>query len=207
MKTSQLPAQINQHKTGYTATIRKATAKDIWPIYHLYKIVARVNRGNLTQEQDEITWEYIGTVVHKGLERGLILVVEKDDKILGYLKAFTSEFRSLAHVLSDATMMIHPEYQSAGYGGQLLDAYLAEIKLNMRHILRFELLPHESNQKAIQFYYRHGFVQESLAHRKIRHPQGSFESELTLVWFNPEFSQDALHKYHDFLSEIRLSAN
>jgi len=219
MKTLQSPPQINQlqlvksetqpawqqegspsqPQPSCAAIIRKATLDDIWQIYDLYKIVARVNVGNLTQEEDEITLEYINEVLHKGLERGLILVIEKDNKIVGYLKAFTSEFRSLAHVLTNATMMIHPEYQSAGYGGQLLDSYLEQIKSNMPHILRFELLPHQSNQKAIEFYERHGFVQESLAQKKIRHPKGTFEAEETLVWFNPNFSKDALKKYHSFL--------
>ncbi|MBD2682866.1 MULTISPECIES: GNAT family N-acetyltransferase [Nostoc] len=210
MKSLQSPPQINQlhwqqegspsqPQPSCVAIIRKATLDDIWQIYDLYKIVARVNVGNLTQEEDEITLEYISDVLHKGLERGLILVIEKDNKIVGYLKAFTSEFRSLAHVLTNATMIVHPEYQSAGYGGQLLDTYLEQIKSNMPHILRFELFPHQSNQKAIEFYERHGFVQESLAQKKIRHPKGTFEAEETLVWFNPNFSKDALKKYHSFL--------
>ena len=196
-----------QAQPSCTAIIRKATLDDIWQIYDLYKIVARVNRGNLTQEEDEITLEYIREVLHQGLVRGLILVIEIDNKIIGYLKAFTSEFRSLAHVLTHATMIIHPEYQSAGYGGQLVDTYLEEIKFSMPYILRFELLPHQGNQKAIQFYQRHGFVQESLAQKKIRTIQGTFEPEVTLVWYNPKFSQDALAKYHTFLASCKSNAS
>lgn len=214
MTIFKLPAQLpatNTQLTGETlptpsqpAIIRKATLDDLGKIYELYKIVSTVNRGNLTQEEDEITLDYISEVLNQGLERGLILVIEQDNKIIGYLKAFTSPFRSLAHVLTNATMIIHPEYQSAGYGGQILDTYLEEIKNYMPHILRFELLPHESNQRAIQFYGRHKFFQESIAKQKIRHPQGSFEAEVTLVWFNPHFSFDALEKYHSFLQENRL---
>lgn len=97
-------------------------------------------------------------------------------------------------------MMIHPEWQGKGYGSQLMDAYLEEIKANMPHILRFELLPHQGNQRAISFYEKHGFVRESLAQKKIRNPQGMFDSEVMLVWFNPNFSEEALTRYHAFLS-------
>ena len=189
----------NQIQSSHTtAIIRKATLSDIGQIYHLYKIVAIVNQGNLTQESDEITLEYVNNTVRKGLQRGLILVIEKDKNIIGYLKAFTSEFRTLAHVLTNTTMIIHPEWQGREYGSNLINAYLEKIKANMPHILRFELLPHQSNQRAIRFYQRHGFVQESLAEQKIRNVKGNFEPEVTLVWFNPNFSKDALRKYHAF---------
>ena len=197
-----LPKSV-QFSAGCTpAIIRKAALKDIHQLYKLYKIVARFNRGNLTPEEDEITLKYIGQVLQKAIERGLVLVVEQENQIIGYLKAFTSPFRCLAHVLTNATMMVHPEWQGQGYGSQLMNAYLGEIKANLPHILRFELLPHQSNQKAIAFYERHGFVRESLASQRIRNPQGNFDSEVTLVWFNPNFSEESLKRYHAFLSRL-----
>jgi ribosomal protein S18 acetylase RimI-like enzyme len=189
----------NQIQSSHTtAIIRKATLSDIGQIYHLYKVVAIVNQGNLTQESDEITLKCVNNTVRKGLQRGLILVIKKDKNIIGYLKAFTSEFRTLAHVLTNTKMIVHPEWQGREYGSNLINAYLEKIKANMPHILRFELLPHQSNQRAIRFYQRHGFVQESLAEQKIRNVNGNFEPEVILVWFNPNFSKDALRKYHAF---------
>ena len=199
MKPFGISPQTNE--INVATIIRKATINDIWQIYNLYKTVAIVNLGSLTQQEDEITLEYVSDTVRKGLVRGLIFVIENDGQIVGYFKAFTSEFRALAHVLTNATMMIHPEYQTQNYGSKLINAYLEEIKTNMPHILRFELLPHQGNQRAIQFYKKHGFMQESLAEEKIITPQDNFEPEVTLVWFNPNFSKDALHKYHTFLSE------
>ena len=98
--------------------------------------------------------------------------------------------------------MVHPEWQGGGYGSQLMEAYLAEIQAHMRHILRFELLPHQGNPKAIRFYERHGFVRESLAEKRIRTPKGHFEPEVTMVWFNPNFSEDSLKQYHAFLNHL-----
>jgi len=197
-----LPTPNQSQLEATKAIIRKATRNDIWSLYELYKIVARVNRGNLTQEEDEIPLKYISEVVKNGIERGLVLVLDQENQIIGYLKAFTSRFRCLAHVLTNATMMVHPEWQGKGYGSQLMDAYLEEIQANMPHILRFELLPHQGNQRAIKFYERHGFVRESLASQKIRNPQGNFDSEVTLVWFNPNFSEEGLKRYHAFLSRL-----
>jgi GNAT superfamily N-acetyltransferase len=123
-----LPTPCQSQLRSTPAIIRKATLNDIWSLYKLYKIVAQVNRGNLTQEKDEITVKYISKVLNKGLERGLVLVFDQKNQIIGYLKAFTSPFRCLAHVLTNATMMVHPEWQGKGYGSQLIDAYLSEIK-------------------------------------------------------------------------------
>ncbi|MEG3436181.1 GNAT family N-acetyltransferase [Pannus brasiliensis CCIBt3594] len=195
-----LPKSLQFSRGCSPAIIREATLNDLRPLYKLYKIVARFNRGNLTQEEEEITLEYVSEMLNEGLERGLVLVIEEGGEIVGYLKAFTSRFKCLAHVLTNATMMVHPEWQGKGYGGQLIDAYLREITANMPHILRFELLPHQSNPRAIEFYERHGFARESIASQKIRKPRGNFDSEVTLVWFNPNFSEEGLKRYHAFLS-------
>ncbi len=139
-------------------------------------------------------------MLSKGLQLGLILVFEEENKIIGYLKAFASEFRCLAHVLTNATMMVHPEWQEKDYGHQLLDAYLSEIKSHMPLILRFELLPHQGNQRAINFYERHCFVQEIFARQKIKNIAGKFEPEVTLVCFNPNFSTGKLKEIPCFFT-------
>ena len=135
MKPFNISPQTNE--VNVATIIRKATINDIWQIYNLYKTVAIVNLGSLTQQEDEITLEYVSDTVRKGMTRGLILVIENDGQIVGYFKAFTSEFRTLAHVLTNATMMIHPEWQGRDYGSKLINAYLQEISANMSHILRF----------------------------------------------------------------------
>ncbi len=64
----------------------------------------------------------------------------------------------------------------------------------------------QGNQRAIQFYERHGFVWESIARQKIRRIDENFESEVTLVWFNPNFSLHSLKKYHAFLRHLILAS-
>ena len=139
-------------------------------------------------------------MVKTGIERGLVLVIERDNEIIGYFKAFTSKFKCLAHVLGDGTLMIHPSYQS-GYGAKLFLRFLHEIKTNMRHIMKFEILPHEVNKLAIQMYYKLGFKLEVNNSSKIRNYDGSFGGEVLMSWKNDNFCSNALNKYHEYLKQ------
>lgn len=182
-----------------SSVIRKATMNDVGQIYDLYKVVTKHNPGNLTQEDYEVTIDYVEEMVKNGLERGLVLVIERANKIIGYSKAFTSKFKCLAHVLSDGTLMIHPNYQS-GYGAKLSLRFLHEIKTNMRHIMKFEIVPHEVNKLAIQMYYKLGFKLDNNS-SKIRNYDGSFGGEMLMSWKNDNFCLNALNKYHDYLKQ------
>lgn len=175
---------------------RKAVLSDARSIFDLYTRVAHHNPGQLCRKEDEVTLDYIHVELHNGFHRGLVIVIELNDSIIGYLNAYTSTSSCLAHVLTQASMMIEPAWQARGLGSLLLEAYLDEVKSNMPHIYRFELLPHQSNEQAIAFYKRHGFRQEGEAVNKIRNAEGQFESEITLVWFNPNFSEKQLRAYH-----------
>jgi len=44
------------------------------------------------------------------------MIAEIDGKLVGYFKTYTSPFKSLAHILGDATIMIDPKYQNKGIG-------------------------------------------------------------------------------------------
>lgn len=186
---------------GAELTLRKAVLSDARSIFDLYIKVAHDDPGHLSLEENEVTLDYIYTELHNGFHRGLVMVIERDHCIIGYLKAYTSEVACLAHVLTQTNMMIDPGWQERGLGGLLLEAYLQEVQSHMAHIYRFELLPHQSNQRAIEFYEHHGFAKESEAVAKIRTTDGSFESEITLVWFNENFSEAQLQTYQADLDD------
>ena len=180
---------------GTAVTVRRAVMSDARSIFDLYIRVAHEEPGHLSLEEDEVTLDYIHNELHHGFHRGLVMVLEMDGCIIGYLNAYTSEVCCSAHVLTQTTMMIEPGCQDRGLGGTLLESYLQDMQSTMPHIYRFELFPHQSNQRAIEFYEHHGFVRESEAAAKIRTTAGTFESEVTLVWFNPNFSETHLKVY------------
>lgn len=180
--------------------IRKANINDVLDIFFLYKSVAQAFPGNLTQEVEEITFEYVKDCLLQAMQRGLALVIEKDGKIIGYMKAFTSRFKCLAHVLTDGTMMIHPKYaKTSGYGAKLFIKFMYIVKEEMKHILRCEILPHDSNIFAINMFQKLGYKLEATASKKIRNTDGTFGGEVCVTWENPNFDSGALEKYHQYL--------
>ena len=181
---------------GANVTVRRAVLSDARSIFDLYTKVAHDAPGHLFREEDEVTLDYIHHELQNGLHRGLGIVIELNDCIIGSLHAYTSEAYCLAHVLTQTSMMVAPAWQDRGLGGMLLETYLQAVRSTMPHIYRFEVLPHQSNQRAIEFYEHHGFLRESEAVAKIRTVEGTFESEVTLVWFNPNFSEEQLRIYH-----------
>ncbi len=180
---------------GADVIVRKAVLSDARSIFDLYVKVAHADPGHLVREEAEVTVDYIHSELHNGFHRGLVMVIERSDGIIGYLNAYTSAACSLAHVLTQASMMIDPDWQDRGLGGMLLGTYLQEVQATMPYIYRFELFTHQSDRRAIEFYEHHDFVRESEAVAKIRTAAGTFESEVTLVWFNPDFSEEQLQAY------------
>ena len=186
-------------------SIRSANLNDIEEIYQLYKRVATHNPGTLTQESYEITLEYIEEMVRCSLDRGRMFVIESNNRIVAYIKTFTSQFKCLAHVLDNGTLMVCPDCQGVGYGAKIFLYLLKEIRLNMKHILRLEIVPHAANSGAVNMYYKLGFILESDARQKIRNYDGSFDYESRMTWFNPSFCEIELKKYHLYLKEKYFS--
>ena len=183
-----------------SSVIRKATLNDIEQIYDLYKAVTKHNPGNLTQEDYEVTIDYVEEMVKTSFERGLILVIDRDGEIIGFFKAFTSKFKCLAHILGDGTIMIHPDYQQ-GHGFKLAIYALNTISKTMSHIMQFDIVPHESNQLAIKLYQKLNFKYQFNNKDKIRNYDGSFGGEVLMSWKNDNFCSNALNKYHEYLKQ------
>ncbi len=181
--------------------IRKAKNSDLIPIYNLYRCVIISDNGHLTQFLDEIYINYIKLELEKSFNLGLSIVIEENNEIIGFMKAYTSEFRALAHVLSNTTIMIRSDYQNMGYGKKMIQYFCNYIENYMKHIYRFELLPHESNKKAMNFYLQNNFKIESTSKYRVLGINNNFEDEIKMVWFNKNFNQDSLSSYCNFLSQ------
>ena len=129
------------------------------------------------------------------------MVAKEDNKIIGLIKSYTSEYRALAHVMANTTVMIHPNYQSKGYGGLMIRKFCDTVKSEMQHIYMIELVPHSNNTRAIKFYIRNGFHFESKTRNRIFTENGNMVDELKMVWKNPNFDYQKLFEYHKYCSE------
>lgn len=59
-----------------------------------------------------------------------------EGKIVGYLKGFTSPFKSMAHVLGDVTILITPHLQNKKIGTQLIQALQQRLMDSMQYIFK-----------------------------------------------------------------------
>jgi putative acetyltransferase len=83
--------------------------------------------------------------------------------------------------------VVHPDEQGKGIGKQIFQNLLEEIKRHHPDIGRVELIARESNTKAITLYEKLGFKKEGRLEKRIRHSTNSFEADIMMAWFNPNY--------------------
>jgi hypothetical protein len=187
--------------------IRKVKKEDTQQVYELYKAVSKAYPGRLTQYEDEIFLKYIESdVIQKSLDLGIMLVVEENEKIIGIFKAYTEPYKLLAHILTNATLMIHPEHTSLLYVRTLIKTFLKTIEDEFPHIYALEGVPHESTDQLIRYYKKIGFVEDSRLPNRIFYPDSNkIESSVVIRWINPNFQKDKLEEYRKYLKNYLSS--
>lgn len=169
--------------------LRTAEIHDVSKIVALYKAVAD-RSGGLARNTDEITEEYVRDFVTKSTDDGLIIVVEHpqdENQIIGEIHAYRKGVKVFAHVLSDLTIAVHPDFQSKKVGRTLCTIFLEEVGLHRQEIGRVELITRESNLKAIRFYQSLGFRIEGRLEMRIKTDDGQYEADIPMGWQNPNY--------------------
>lgn len=161
--------------------IRAATLSDLNLIAKLYQAVA-VIPGGIARQADEITWEYVENNLSKSLQNGICLVAEEDNQVVAEIHSFKLVPKVFDHVLSELTIVVHPDCQGKGIGKEIFTTFLQEVKTNRPEILRVELIARESNEKAINFYQKIGFRIEGKLENRISNSDGTFESDIPMAW-------------------------
>lgn len=172
--------------TGTGFTVRSAGMSDGPGIFHLYREAARIP-GGIAREEDEITMEYVSSNLDKALRRGVCLVAEKTEdvgRLSGEIHCIAPEPRVFRHILSDLTVVVHPEVRGRGLGRLIFSRLLEHIERNMPGVLRVEFVARESNIRAVELYRKLGFVQEGRFEKRINGVSGSLEADIPMAWFN-----------------------
>lgn len=125
-----------------------------------------------------------------------------EGKLIGFLKAYTSEFRRQAHILMNATILTEPTLSGQRFGSLLCQSYIHEVQEHMRHIQIMEIVPHTSNIRAIKLYEQIGFVLIAALPNKIRYENGTFGAQLVMHKTNPNFCNSAHLQYHIYLQKL-----
>lgn len=169
--------------------IRSANLQDEDQIFKLYKTVSK-KFGGIAREEDEITTSYIKSNLEKALKTGISLVIdhpENTPEIIAEIHCYQLEPKVFHHILSELTIVIHSDFQGKGLGKLLFTELLNLIQLNRKDILRVELIARESNIKAIELYRRLNFKIEGRLEQRINAKTGTFEADIPMAWFNPNF--------------------
>lgn len=154
----------------------------------LYQEVA-TGSGGIAREADEITPDYITNNLQKALKNGIGLVIDHPQdsgQLIAEIHCSKPGPRSFNHVLSDLTVVVHPDFQGKGLGKLLFTTLLQHIETTRQDILRVELITKESNSRAIALYQKIGFVIEGRFEKRI-HSKGLMEADIPMAWFNKNF--------------------
>lgn len=169
---------------------RETRITDILPILELYKTVA-TNTAGIAREANEITEEYINYAILETLNSGIGFVAYVNSRLAGEIHCYKLKPNIFKHILSELTIVVHPEYQNMGIGRALFSALLKNVETTRSDILRIELISRKSNTKAISLYEKLGFKKEGKLEFRIKRKDGSFEADVPMAWFNPNFSKSA----------------
>jgi ribosomal protein S18 acetylase RimI-like enzyme len=168
---------------------RKATPDDHEGIKILYKEVAK-RSGGIARSEEEVTGEYIGGFLENSIERGLIFVIENPEKsgqLIGEIHAYKSGLLIFDNTIGSLTLCIHPDFQGQKLGYKIFRMFLDEIINHRRDILRVELWVRDSNHRGQRLYQSLGFKIEGRMENRVRNDDGTFEADIPMGWFNPNF--------------------
>lgn len=156
---------------------------DAYALLNLYLEVAS-HPSSFARDVDEVTPEYIEDLLERAVEGGvgIAAVDTEDNRLIGFIMATRMTPKAFEHVLSDLIIGVHPDFQSKGIGRRLFLDFLDHVQIERPDILRVELLARESNQRAISFYESVGFRREGSFERRIRRPDGTFETDVPMGW-------------------------
>lgn len=169
--------------------IRTAELADLPAIKNLYQSVARAGNG-IARLAHEITDEYIRHFITRSLDSGLIIVAEHPEnknEIIGEVHAYKPGIQVFDHVLSELTIVVHPDFQGKKVGRTIFTIFLEEVGLRRTDIGKVELIARESNTKAISFYQSMGFRIEGRLEMRIKTTDHHYEADIPMGWQNPNF--------------------
>jgi ribosomal protein S18 acetylase RimI-like enzyme len=168
---------------------REATPDDLPRIIQLYKAVARIE-GGIARLEHEITEEYVKDFILKSLATGLIIVGENPDdpeQLIAEIHAHKVGIKIFDHVLSNLTLVVHPQFQGKKIGRTIFSIFLEEVARNRPDIGKVELFTGENNVRAIALYQSLGFKVEGRMEMRAKTAHHTYEADIPMGWQNPSF--------------------
>jgi GNAT superfamily N-acetyltransferase len=161
-------------------SIRSAEPADAGGILLLHQAVASVP-GGIARRPHEVTPAYVAHVMAEAADGGLNLVaVDAEGGICGEIHALRMKLDLFAHVLTDLTVAVHPDWQGRGVGSGLFEALIAAARALTPAIGRIELWTGAGNLGAQRLYQRLGFKIEGRMVGRGRLPDGRPDDDIVM---------------------------
>ncbi|KQY29814.1 acetyltransferase [Caulobacter sp. Root487D2Y] len=161
-------------------TVRPAVSEDAAGILALHRKVA-AKPGGLARRPDEVTADYVAHAMAVAGDGGVNLVaVDADGTVCGELHVERMKVAIFAHVLTDLTVAVDPDWQGRGVGSALFRALIDIAGTMTPPVGRIELWTGAANLGAQRLYQRLGFKIEGRMTGRGRYPDGSVDDDIVM---------------------------
>lgn len=147
----------------------------------LYRAAAAGN-GGLARTPEEIDAAYVHGFLEKAQANGVSRAAfAPGGTLVAEIHALRMAPKQFAHVLTDLTVAVHPDWQGKGLGSLLFGALIEAARALTPPIARIELLAREGNAGAIRLYQRIGFRIEGRLEGRVRLPDARVEDDVAMA--------------------------
>ncbi len=161
-------------------TVRPATPGDAAAILALHRKVA-AQPGGLARQPHEVTADYVAHAMTAAADGGVNLVaVDETGALCGELHVERMKIALFAHVLTDLTVAVDPDWQGRGVGSALFRVLIDTARTMTPPVGRIELGTGANNLGAQRLYQRLGFRIEGRLPGRGRHPDGGVEDDIVM---------------------------
>jgi putative acetyltransferase len=164
-------------------TLRALTVADAPAVLALYQATAVSPSSGLARSPDEMDLAWVQGFLGKASANGATLGVWARDVLAGEIHAWRIGPRQFDQNLMDLTVAVHPDWQGRGVGARLFEGLFAAAAGMTPAIERIELAVREGNAGALRLYQRLGFVIEGRHPGRVRLPDGTVETDITMAKF------------------------
>ena len=161
-------------------TVRPAKPADAAAILALHRRVA-ATPGGLARRPEEVTADYVDQAMAASADGGVNLVAaDAGGGLCGEIHAVRMKIQLFAHVLTDLTVAVDPDWQGRGVGSALFGALIDAARQTIPPIGRIELWTGAGNLGAQRLYQRLGFKIEGRMVGRGRLPGGQADDDIVM---------------------------
>jgi putative acetyltransferase len=162
-------------------TLRVLTEADALAVLALYRATAAGPNSGLARCPDEMDLAWVQGFLGKASAGGATLGVWAGAVLAGEVHASRMGPRQFDHNLMDLTVAVHPDWQGRGVGARLFEGLFSAAAAMTPRIERIELAVREGNPGARRLYERLGFVAEGRHPGRVRLPDGTMDTDITMT--------------------------